>query len=342
VTQHRPQDAGSSPSGRPTLKTIAKLCGLGVPTVSRAMNDSPEIGEETKRRIRQIAEEIGYVPDRAGLRLRTGRTQIISLAFVIHRDDQMGQLITSIATGLQSTPFQIGIAPVLSNDDGLKSIRQVVEDRMADAVIFNETLIDDPRVKYLLDRKFPFATHGRNALSEGHPYFDFDNEAFARRAAEVLHKRGRQFLALFGPPHLHNYGRDTFQGASQAAAKLGLSFIEIEGARSNEPLVDLQAVARRFVADHPDCDGYVCSSGAATLAIASALDEAGRVIGRDVDVIAKGSRTFLGMVRPGIVAVEEDVGRAADFLTRAVLQALRAPDLPPMQEVEQPDFSAFY
>ena len=70
---------GTGPMGpghprRPTLRTIADLCGLGVPTVSRALNDSPEIGEETKRRIRQIAEEVGYIPDRAGLRLRTGQT----------------------------------------------------------------------------------------------------------------------------------------------------------------------------------------------------------------------------------------------------------------------------
>jgi len=67
------------PAGqKPTLKTIAQMSGLAVPTVSRALNDAPDIGSETKKTIRRIADEIGYVPNRAGVRLRTGRTNVIS------------------------------------------------------------------------------------------------------------------------------------------------------------------------------------------------------------------------------------------------------------------------
>ncbi|MES2539213.1 MAG: LacI family DNA-binding transcriptional regulator, partial [Pseudomonadota bacterium] len=153
------------PNPRPTLKTIADLCGLGVPSVSRALNDSPEIGEETKRRVRQIAQEVGYVPDRAGIRLRTGQTFMISLVFRVSADDQMSRLIPSIARALLSTGFQITITPALSFEEGLQAIRQVVEGRMADALIFNETQIDDPRTAYLLERGLPFATHGRSKLS---------------------------------------------------------------------------------------------------------------------------------------------------------------------------------
>lgn len=305
------------------------------------MNDSPEISAETKRRIRVIAEEIGYVPDRAGLRLRTGRTWVINLAFVMNRDDQMGRVIPCIAAALLSTRFQIGIAPALSYEDGLRSIRQVVEDRMADAIVFNETLVDDPRVAYLLERGFPFATHGRNKLSDLHPYYDFDNGAFARQAAQLLRRRGRHCLALFGPPHERHYGLETFQQASLAAQDLGLRFNEIAGAHCSDSLAELHAATRSFVTANPDCDGYVCSSGPATLALVAALQETGRQIGRDVDVIAKGSRAFLAMVNPAILAIEEDVQSGAQFLADAVLQAISAPDLPPMQKLDMPDFSAY-
>ena len=66
-------------TGKPTLKTISKLSGLAVPTVSRALSDAPDISEKTKKKIREIAAEIGYVPNRAGVRLRTGKTLVISL-----------------------------------------------------------------------------------------------------------------------------------------------------------------------------------------------------------------------------------------------------------------------
>lgn len=326
-------------SKRPTLKTIADLSGVGVPSVSRALNDSPEISAETKLRIRQIAKEVGYIPDRAGLRLRTGRTFTIGLIFRITPDDQMSRLIPSIARALLSAGFQITITPALSHEDGLQAIRQVVEGRLADAVIFNETLIDDPRTAYLLERDFPFATHGRSNLSHLHAYYDFDNGAFAEQAARLLQRRGRRGLTLFGPPHDRYYGLDTFQKGSEAARALGLRFEEVDNATISSSLEGLQAAARTHLARNPSCDGFVCSSDMAALAVTSALTEAGRVIGKDFDVIVKGSRRLLAMVNPGIIVIEEDAQRGADFLARAVLQAVRSPKLPPMQEVEQPDFS---
>ena len=46
-------------AGRPTLKTIAYITGLGVTTVSRALNDAPDIGQATKERVRLVAEHLG-------------------------------------------------------------------------------------------------------------------------------------------------------------------------------------------------------------------------------------------------------------------------------------------
>ncbi|MEP3303717.1 MAG: LacI family DNA-binding transcriptional regulator, partial [Roseibium sp.] len=62
---------------RPTLKTIAFMTGLGITTVSKALKDAPDIGEATKKRVRLVADQIGYRPNRAGVRLRTGKTNVI-------------------------------------------------------------------------------------------------------------------------------------------------------------------------------------------------------------------------------------------------------------------------
>ena len=59
----------------PTLKDIALLAGLAVPTVSRALSGASDIGLKTRERVRKIADEIRYAPNRAGLRLRTGKNQ---------------------------------------------------------------------------------------------------------------------------------------------------------------------------------------------------------------------------------------------------------------------------
>ena len=90
MTKAKPTSAAAPVSlalaEKPTLKTISRISGLAVPTVSRALNDAPDIGADTKKLVRKIADEIGYVPNRAGVRLRTGRTNVISLVMSTEHD----------------------------------------------------------------------------------------------------------------------------------------------------------------------------------------------------------------------------------------------------------------
>ena len=159
---------------KPTLKTIARISGLAVPTVSRALNDAPDIGNDTKILIRKIASEIGYVPNRAGVRLRTGRTNVISLVMSTEHDlmSHTARLIASVAGGLRDTPFHMVVTPFFPDQDPMDPVRYIVETGSADAVIMNQIQPQDPRVAYLMERNFPFATHGRTDWSDRHPYYD--------------------------------------------------------------------------------------------------------------------------------------------------------------------------
>lgn len=64
------------------MKDIAKLCGVSVATVSKALNDYSDIGEETKKRIREAAEEAGYFPNSSARALKTNRTYNLGVLFM--------------------------------------------------------------------------------------------------------------------------------------------------------------------------------------------------------------------------------------------------------------------
>ncbi len=65
-----------------SLKDIALQCGVSVATVSKALNDQQDIGEETRRKIRQKAEELGYTTNAAARALKTKRTYNLGVLFV--------------------------------------------------------------------------------------------------------------------------------------------------------------------------------------------------------------------------------------------------------------------
>ena len=64
-----------------SMKDISAVCGVSVATVSKALNDQNDIGQETKRRIRKVAEEMGYFPNTAAKMLKTNRSYNIGVLF---------------------------------------------------------------------------------------------------------------------------------------------------------------------------------------------------------------------------------------------------------------------
>jgi LacI family transcriptional regulator len=313
--------APDSETERPTLKTIAAATGLAIATVSRALKDAPDIGEDTKRRVRETAALLGYRPNRAGVRLRTGKTNVIALVLSTETDmmNHTSRLIYSIASALRGTAYHMVVMPFFPDQDPMEPIRYIVETESADGVILNQTKPDDPRVRYMADRGIPFATHGRTSMGIDHPYFDFDNEAFGRLGARVLAERGRKRLYLVPPPRSHMYARHMTYGFSDEAALQGLPFEVSETVTSDSggEVVET-AISARFAQPNPP-DGLLLGSTTAAMAAIAGVERAGRVLGRDFDVVAKEAIPILRRFRQDILIVREDVGRAGDFLARALV-----------------------
>lgn len=322
---------------KPTLKTIAQISGLAVPTISRALNDAPDIGKDTKALVRQIAQDVGYVPNRAGVRLRTGRTNVIALVMSTEQDvmSHTARLISALATGLRDTPYHLNITTYAPDQDPMIPIRYIVETGSADALVMNRIEPDDPRVHYLMARRFPFVTHGRSNLAAQHPYYDFDNQAFGRIAVEQLIARGRRHILLIAPPATQTYAQHMIAGV-QAAAQGGAQVILAQNVTSDSPRDAIMADVAGLLRQMPQIDAVIVGSTGAAMAAVAAIEAQGARLGAQIDLFAKEPAPFLKLFRAEILTLAEQVGDAGAFLARAAIQAIRDPDAPPMQALEQP------
>ena len=334
-----PGSAPDSELERPTLKTIAAATGLAIATVSRALKDAPDIGEDTKRRVRETAARLGYRPNRAGVRLRTGKTNVIALVLSTETDvmNHTSRLIYSIASALRGTAYHLVVMPFFPDQDPMEPIRYLVETESADGVILNQTKEDDPRIRYMTERHFPFAAHGRTSMGLDHPYFDFDNEAFARLAVRTLVGRRRHRLLLVPPPRSHMYSRHMIYGFSDEAALLGAPFEIAATVTSDSGGDPVEAAVFARFAEPNAPDGLLLGSTTAAMAAIAAAERSGRVLGRDFDVVAKEAVPMLRRFRQDIIIIREDVGRAGEFLARALVAAIEKRDWADQQGLEVPD-----
>ncbi len=314
---------------RPTLKTVADACGLAVTTVSRALNDAEDIALRTRARVKSVAAELGYVPNRAGQGLRTGRTNILSLLLAPHAEvtGYTASIIEGFSRVCRNNGFELSISPDKRDDDELTAVKSIVENRRADGIVLSRTMPNDLRVRYLLEHNFPFVTHGLTELATPHASVDYDNQAFAELAVNRLMQKGRRRLLLIGAAPGLTYQTHLETGFARALARNNLQECEPAGQYHLEtPLPAIRdGLCKRFnQANAPD--GIVCSGELAALAATAGVRDAGKVPGVDVDIVSKQTSTILDFVDPPMDSYFEDIVMTGELLGNTLLQVLRDTD----------------
>lgn len=322
----RPWQAGAKRPGprRATLKTIADLTGLGVSTVSQSLRGLASLKPETRQLIADTAREVGYVPDRAGVRLRTGKTNVIAL--VLSNQPRFGtyaqQMIAGVGDGVVGTPYHVNVVPDANAGDA-ETVRRILASDTVDGLIVTHTTPRDARVRLLIDAGVPFVTHGRTEFLAEHPFHDFHSEAFAELAVARLAALGCRRLMLAHSANTTMNYRNIVIAFEAACADLG-----VVGTVAAEDFVSLgdydnvrvfgETLARR--PERPD--GIICNAELYALALASGLRAGGIEIGHEVKLVTKETSGIVPIVFPACDGVYEDVQAAGRDLVRLLLHRI--------------------
>jgi len=317
---------------RPTLRTLARATGLGVTTVSRALKDGNEIALATRERVKRAADELGYVPNAAGRRLRTGMSGTVALLLSPHPEVAgFGlSMIAGLTRALDGSGRELLVVPDVPSGDGLAAVRSVLAGRRADGLVLSRIRPQDVRVRSLLERGVPFVTHGRTELATVHASHDLDNAELARLAVERLIARGRRHLLLVPPARGFTYRAHMQVGFERAVQRAGAETAPSPDAAFDLdlPLDELRAHVASACAGRQPPDGIVCGGDGACLAALAGIADAGRRPGIDVDVIGKQTSPALDHVMPPIDTLHEDLEAAGLALGTQLLALLdgAAPD----------------
>jgi LacI family transcriptional regulator len=323
---------------KPTLRTLAALTGFAITTVSRALANDPRIAQSTRDAVARAAAEIGYIPDRAAQRLRTGRTQVISLVLDPHSEilGFSGSMIAGIAEGLRGTRYHISITQYALEEDPMRPILHIVRNQLADGIIFARTRPQDERVKFLLSHDFPFVTHGRTEIATQHPWFDYDNDRFAYLAVRHLAARGRKRICIIPPSQTYTFARYLIEGFRRAIRDTDTGFEIPDEVDLNDPPDRVNRYFARRLTEPDAPDAIICPGEIAAIAINAAIADAGLTLGREVDLVAKQTSLVFDLFRPRMDAIYEDIHQAGDEMARLLLRRIAGEPAEGLQKLQAP------
>jgi len=207
------------------LKMLSESLGLSQTTVSRALNGYTDVSETTRQRVMEAAERLGYRPNPQARQLATGRADAVGIVYPF-TPSYMGDLrFQEVAFGITERLAERNLDFVIHSsraDAELDTYRRLSEGRRVDALIVPNTRADDPRIRLLQERNFPFVAYGRTDSPMPYAWFDFDNEAGGRLAAERLIAFGHRRIALVHAPLAMNYARQRYSGFVAALRAAGI------------------------------------------------------------------------------------------------------------------------
>ncbi|MEL6840614.1 MAG: substrate-binding domain-containing protein [Pseudomonadota bacterium] len=273
-----------------TLKEIGAELGLSPATVSRALNGFPEVNKHTVDRVREVAERLGYRPNRVAQRLVTGRSGMVGLIIKIRRDMSADQTFFEMLTGLTAALGAMDTDLVLAVDqdeDPVTPYRKLLERDILDGFILNAPLPDDPRVTFLQEKGIPFVMHGQTAPDVNYACFGIDNAAVSEDAVRLLTSLGHRRVALINGQSRYAFAGDRLRGFAAAIAAEGLHVPEAFIATDAETEVNGYTHALAMLAGRhgPAPTAFVCASTLVAAGVMRAVKDRGLRVPEDVSVI---------------------------------------------------------
>jgi len=218
-----------------TIYDIAEKAGVGIGTVSRALNNSPQILPETKARILKIVKELNYKPHalaRGLARKKTGSIAVIVPFF-------MTQFFVAMLKGIQRELNRHSYDLILYCVDGpkrlIRFLKRTLEEKRVDGVILCSLLIDDNYAQKFLTSKVPIVL-----VDSFHASLDsisIENEAGAYQATLLLIEKGHRKIGMINASLVSRPAKLRLKGFCRAIEEANLEFNQkyvVTGEQSEE------------------------------------------------------------------------------------------------------------
>ena len=217
---------------RATLRDVARVAGVHPGTVSRALNPATEalVRDETVRRVRQVAEELGYRPNPLARGLKTNRSYTVGVLV----PDIQNPLFPPIIRGLDDRLGEAGYTPLIANTDN-DPVRERVDleamrARRVDGFVAATARADDELLREIAASGVPIVLVNRRVEDGSLPSATADDRAGARMAVEHLVSLGHRRIAHLAGPQDLSTGRACRQGFARRWARRASSL-----ARTHRP-----------------------------------------------------------------------------------------------------------
>ncbi|WP_432653699.1 LacI family DNA-binding transcriptional regulator [Sphingosinicella terrae] len=300
------KDQGASArAAKPTINDVARLAGVSKKTVSRVINRSPLLNDETRERVEAVIRQLGYVPNPQARALALGRNFLVGL---IH-DNPNAQMVLNVQHGileaLAGTDFEMVVRPVDRNSSMLlDDVRAFLERQRLFGVVLLPPISENDALARLCDEVgCRYVRMGSAQLdSSEHMVASNDREA-VREATAYLIQSGHRLIGLIEGPDGFRSARERRLGFEDAIKAAGLKLARSLIAGGNYTFETGVTAANRLLDLSPRPTAIFASNDEMAAGIVFAARERGISVPDDLSVIGFDDTPIAAHIWPPLTTV---------------------------------------
>jgi LacI family transcriptional regulator len=305
-----------------TIYDVAREAGVSMATVSRVLNGTAVVKEETKQKVKQAIERLGYRPNAVARGLASKRTKTIGVIV----PDVSAVFISEIVRGIEDIAVMYRYHIILVNSDA--QLEREIDligtmwEKQVDGIVFMSKRVLPEHVETFIQAQIPVVLCATEDPEKRIPSVNIDHTDAIYDATNLLLKNNSTQLLYVGDAAEHSTSSAArIKGFEKACADANVqsSVLALKDLTYETGYNQMLS----YLESNPAPDGVVTASDELALGAMHALQEKGLSVPQDVQVIGYENTRLATMVRPTLTTVTQplyDIGAVSVRLLTKFLQ----------------------
>lgn len=310
-----------------TIKELSAACGLSISTVSKALNDYPDVSAETRELVRATAAKLGYRPSAIARGLKIGRTFNLG---VLYSDDSasgfthnyFAPVLEAFKNEAERRGYDITFITHRTDHNNMTYLQHCLY-RNVDGVCIVNCHFDDPEVAELIGGPLPVVTidhmfHNRSCVESE------NRQGMTELTQYILAKGHRRIAYICGEENAVTHIRRTSFLRAMQEAKLDVPPEYLIQSHFHHPAAAREATQQLLALDkRPTC--IIMADDYSALGGMEAIRDAGLRVPQDISVAGYDGVAILQMCRPQMTTVHQDTLRIGQAAARKLVHLIEQP-----------------
>jgi LacI family transcriptional regulator len=309
---------------RPTINDIAKRVGLSKASVSRALNGKEDVDPQTRKRVLELATQMGYVPSASARALSNGRSNCLGLLVPTLTWPWILEVLRGVAEEIERSGYSLILYTTTDGEDSERAfMSQVVPAGAVDglALVIPYGMLE--YIERLAKGGLPVVVVDDRGHYPDLPTVATTNIEGGRSATRHLIEQGRRRIAMLNGPHDFGCNRDRLEGYKSTLEEAGLEVDLRRIVDSDFKEEGGAAAMATLLAADPRLDAVFAANDVMAFGAMRTLRKMGRRVPDDVAVVGFDDIPASAMTHPPLTTVRQplyEMGRAAAVMVMAAVR----------------------